>query len=97
MQQLLMMSTSVAAQFIGVTENTLRQSRYSRRLHGRPAPPYYRYGYKTIKYNRAELEAWLSGIDHPNQALVGNVVRVIMSDAEPLQEMLAPQPALCSQ
>lgn len=64
-----MMNTLSAARLIGVTENTLRQSRFKKVLLGRPAPPYYRYGYRTIKYNRTELEAWLSGIDYPAPAM----------------------------
>lgn len=78
-----MMTTREAAYVIGVTENTLRQSRVTRRLHGRPAPPFYRYGHRTVKYHRDELDQWKSGQDYPSAVLTAHAGREAMKEAPP--------------
>ena len=48
-----------AAAYLGVSPSTLEKSRVSGVLLGAAAPAYLRLGSKSIRYRRADLDAWL--------------------------------------
>ncbi len=54
------LTTKEAADILGYSEQTLAQSRNSKKLGGSEAPPYIKRG-RMVRYVRAELDAWITG------------------------------------
>lgn len=50
-----------AAEILGTTRGTLRQSRYTGILFGRPAPPFVKAG-KSIRYRRSRIQAFIGAL-----------------------------------
>ena len=48
-----------AADLIGVTEYTLRLSRSTGKLWGMDTPKYYKLGYRTVRYSKPDIDAWI--------------------------------------
>ncbi len=52
-----------AAQYLGVSRCSLRDSRQSNKLYGRPAPKHIRLNYRTVIYKKTTLDEWLSRLE----------------------------------
>jgi hypothetical protein len=44
-----------AASILGAAKSTLKQSRHTGKLFGKPAPPYLKLGLRSIRYKRSDL------------------------------------------
>ena len=55
------LNTSDAAEFLGVAPESLKRSRWSGVLWGRPAPAFVKEGRGNVRYLRSTLEEWLQG------------------------------------
>lgn len=56
-----LIDTHEAARQLGVTNATVRHSRASGTLMGRPAPEHLKFGTRTVRYRQATLDAWIAG------------------------------------
>lgn len=52
------LDTNEAAEYLGLSPKTLRNSRHSGMLAGESAPPYRKLGVKCV-YDQTDLESWL--------------------------------------
>lgn len=52
-----------AAQYLGVSRCSLRDSRQSNKLYGRPAPKHIRLNYRTVVYKKTTLDTWLNTLE----------------------------------
>ena len=57
-----LIDTKKAAKLLDVSQETLRQSRCTGLLFGRPAPEYLKLGRRTVRYPMQELKDWLAGM-----------------------------------
>jgi hypothetical protein len=58
----LLFQSKDAAQFIDVSDETLRRSRCTGYLLGAPAPKHIKFG-RTVKYRLTDLTDWVNAID----------------------------------
>jgi hypothetical protein len=58
-----LLSSNNAANFLGYSDNTLRNSRYTGTLAGVDAPPHIKLG-KSVRYSIEDLNHWLIQFNH---------------------------------
>ena len=57
-----LINSAAAAEKLGYSEYTLRQSRSTGLLGGKQTPPYVVVGTRTIRYKEAELDQWINNL-----------------------------------
>ena len=57
-----LISSAAAAEKLGYSEYTLRQSRSTGLLGGKQTPPYVTIGTRTIRYKEVELDRWIDDL-----------------------------------
>ena len=55
-----LLTTEKAAEYLGYSARTLKQSRSSKLLCGVKAPPFRRIGTKTVRYKKSDLDGWVN-------------------------------------
>ena len=52
-----------AAQYLGVSRCSLRESRQTNKLYGRTAPKHIRLNYRTVIYKKSTLDDWINALE----------------------------------
>lgn len=68
-----LLNTTEAAKILEISPRTLERSRSTGRLLGFAAPPYRRFGYCTVRYDRADINAWLAAVPLQRNTAGGGV------------------------
>lgn len=66
----MLLTSAEAAEYLAISERTLRDSRYKGKLFGYPTPPYRKLG-KLVRYRKPDLDAWIALTQEGTSACVG--------------------------